>query len=136
MAHKCRHRPLPETEPRFHSCLVIDAESLASFDTIPDELPPLRCATSSREKVEFLGVGYPAWVWLLEANYMAQPAWHDDAYPGWLKLEPWEIKRAWLAHLLQHETDHWFCLWHVEKPRGSGVYFISQEGPSSRGPCG
>lgn len=78
--------------PRFTSCLVIDGESLAALAQI-EELPPLRCAATKRDMTKTMGAGYPAWLWLVEARYMALPAarreegryWREgDAYPGWL----------------------------------------------------
>ena len=118
-----------DKEPRFGNCLVMDAESLASLAALPDELPPLRCTASREEKADALGTGHPAWLWLLEVRYMAQPALHHHGpYPGWLRVAPSQIRSSWFAHLLLNDTDHWFCLGHEEKPEGSGIYYISGKG--------
>ena len=118
-----------EKEPRFRSCLVIDSESLALLATLSDELPPLRCATSRQEKVDRVGVGDEAWLWLLEVRYMGQPDLHQhDPYPGWLRVRPSGIKASWFTQVFLNDNDHWFCLWHDEQPEGSGIYYHSFDG--------
>lgn len=78
----------PHCEPRFSSCLGIDAESLASLAEIPDELPSLWCPATRKDKADTLDTGYPAWLWLVELKCMAQLAcYYTDAYPRWLRIE-------------------------------------------------
>ena len=117
-----------ENEPRFHSCLVVDAESLATLAAeLYDELPPLRCAVSRQEKADSLSPGCLSWMWLLGTKYMAQPASHEVSYPGWLRVSPDEIRSAWFTHMCQNDTDRWFRLFHKEKPEGSGIWYYSEE---------
>ena len=120
----------PHCEPRFSSYLVVDAESLASLAKIPDELPPLQCPATKKDKADTLGTGYPAWLWLVELKCMAQPAGHHtDAYPGWLRIEPPSILSTWQDHhgWNMPECNHWVCLGHQENPEGSGIYCFNAD---------
>ncbi len=125
-----------DMDPRFASCLVVDAESLAALAEIPDELPPLRCPANREEKADTLSTGYPAWMWLLEARYMAMPAGErDDGYPygalsqpykGWLRVTPRALISTWVNHW-QLNGDRGYCLGHDEEPEGSGVFVYDPE---------
>jgi hypothetical protein len=112
----------PDENPRFCNCLVINTESLVLLAQLPDELPPLRCAVDLKEKQDFLGTGYSAWLWLLETQYMAQPALHEDSYCGWLRVVPSDIKNLWFEHL--NRSSNKLCLEHEERPQGSGIHYF------------
>ena len=120
-------------DPRFTGCLVVDTESLAALAQIPEELPPLRCAATREEKADIQGTGYPAWLWIVEARYMALPAerraegWGGagDAYPGWLRVEPRDLFPTWSDHWYLNDGDRALCLGHAEVSEGSGVYVYS-----------
>ncbi len=114
-------------DPRFSSCLAIDSESLALLAAIPDELPVLQCPATRKDKADTLGTGYPAWLWLIEARYMAQPARHRGPYPGWLRLEPRDILTTWDDHWSVNNSHRRFCLGHEETPQGSGIYYYNRE---------
>lgn len=49
---------IPDVNPRFCTCLVMDSESIASLAALPEELPPLRCAVDIEEKRTFLGTSH------------------------------------------------------------------------------
>lgn len=119
-------------DPRFTSCLVVDGESLAALVQIPEEVPPLRCATTRAEKADWLGTGYPGWLWLVEARFMALPAeqredvWGGSrTYPGWLRVEPRDLFSVWTGHWALNDSDREACLSHAKAPEGSGVYVYS-----------
>ena len=115
---------------RFSCCLVVDAESLASLAEIPDELPPLQCPANMQEKRASLNADQNAWLWLLEPRYMERPAWHEDSYQGWLRVNPRQIHTTWSAYHFVNDSDRWHCLGHKEDPQGSGIYrYCSVEGP-------
>ncbi|KAL2193944.1 hypothetical protein P885DRAFT_63492 [Corynascus similis CBS 632.67] len=121
--------PRPDKEPRFSSCLVIDSESLASLMESDNELPPLQCAATRKEKADVLRTGYPAWLWMIEAKYMTQPDERRDSYPGWLRVDPGYLHATWSSHLFLNDIDHWFCLGHKETPEGLGIYHHDPAGP-------
>ncbi len=51
---------LPERNPRYCVCVVLDSESMASLARLPEELPPLRCTVDREEASVFLGTGEEA----------------------------------------------------------------------------
>ncbi len=121
-------------DPRFTSCLVVDGESLAALAQMEEEVPPLQCPATRREKADSLGTGYPGWMWLVEARYMALPAerrtevWDGgggDTYPGWLRVQPSHLFLTWANHWDLNDGDCALCLGHAEVPEGSGVYVYS-----------
>jgi hypothetical protein len=119
-----------DKDPRFTSCLVVDAESLAALAQMDEELPPLRCPATREEKAWIRGTGYPGWLWMVEARYMALPAERrrecrgdgGDAYPGWLRVLPEDLSPTWANHWSLNDGDRALCLEHVEKREGSRVY--------------
>jgi hypothetical protein len=132
------HLHLPYRQnPRFQTCLVIDAESLASLCRIPDELPPLRCAVDKEEKRDFNGPGADAWLWMLETQYMERPdvyeglysGWladlHADPYRGWLRAGISDIETSWFAQL-SRQCMRDFRLPHEEIPQGSGIFYYGE----------
>lgn len=75
---------------------------MASLVSLPEELPPLRCAVDLKEKQEFLGAGDGGWLWLLEEDYKPEtetdsedeehPYGLEDAYRGWRKVDVRNIR--------------------------------------------
>jgi hypothetical protein len=114
----------PLENPRFCNCLVINTEGLALLAQLPDEPPPLRCAVDLQEKQDFLGTGYSACIWLLETQYMSQPALHEDSYRGWLKVGPGDLEKSWFKHVAR--SSNRFCLEHEERPQGSGIHYFGR----------
>ena len=120
-----------DRDPRFTSCLVVDGESLAALAQMEEEVPLLQCAMTREEKAYSLGTGYPGWLWLVEARYMALPAerrkerWGgggSDTYPGWLRVQPCDLFSAWANHWNLNDGDRALCLGHAEVPEGVYVY--------------
>ncbi len=111
----------PHQNPRYVICVVMDSESVASLARLPEELPPLRCVVGNEEARIFLGTGEDAWVWLLEADYMAEPEEHDDEYHGWLRTTVYDFQMSWFTRLERGTAP---CYLHVERPEGSGIFYF------------
>ena len=111
---------LPERNPRYCVCVVLDSESMASLARLPEELPPLRCTVDREEASVFLGTGEEAWVWLLEADYMAEREDHDDSYHGWLRTTVYDFEMSWLSRLERGTAP---CYLQEERTQGSGIWY-------------
>ena len=122
-----------EENPRFCVCLVLDSESVASLAALDEKLPPLRCAVDIEEKRRFLSSGVGAWVWLLEADYIADPdpgedyeLDEDDGYRGWMRIDVADIEFSWFRRLQRGISGKRRCFIREQREQGSGIYWFAE----------
>ncbi|KAK5996861.1 hypothetical protein PT974_02206 [Cladobotryum mycophilum] len=91
--------------PRLSGCLAVDSGALQSLlDMSKEEIPPLRVAVDTQEKMEWRDQIY-AWVWFLDARDFGsyRGGEQEIEFRGWGKLDASDIPDCWFRK--SHRTD-------------------------------